>query len=137
MVWVSLWENRAMPKSVTFMEPSCKSITFWGFMSRWIIPFSWACSRAISIWVVKCRASSRRITPSWSMYCLRVMPSIYSMTIYCNLSPKLTSYTSTILGWDRTVMALASLRNLLRNSLLFENSSLSILMATQRSSTLS
>ena len=102
-----------MPKSATLMEPSCRSMMFWGLMSRWMMPFSWAHSRAMR----------------------RVMPSINSMTMYWIWSPKLTSYTLTMLGWLSTAMALDSLRKRRRKSLLLENSSFKILMATQRPST--
>ena len=60
---------------------------------------------------------------------------MYSMTMYWIWSPKLTSYTPTMLGWDSRVMALASLRKRRRKSLLLENSSFKILMATHRSPT--
>ena len=135
MVWVSLCKNRAMPKSATLMVPSRRSMMFWGLMSRWMMPLLWACSRASKIWVVKWSASCQRMVPSCSIYCFKVMPSIYSITMYCSWSPKLTSYTPTMLGWDNRVMAFASLRKRRRKSLLFASSSFRILMATQRSST--
>ena len=124
-----------MPKSATLMEPSCRSMMFWGLMSRWMMPFSWAHSRAMRIWVVKWTASCQRMVPSCSIYSFRVMPSINSMTMYWIWSPKLTSYTLTMLGWLSTAMALDSLRKRRRKSLLLENSSFKILMATQRPST--
>ena len=40
----------ANPKSSTFTMPSGVTITFAGFKSRWIIPFSCAASKASAIW---------------------------------------------------------------------------------------
>ena len=137
MVLCSLRANRAMPKSVTLMVPSASTMMFCGFTSRWTMPFSWACCNPLRICRVKCTASFQRRLPCRSMYSLRVIPSIYSMTIYWIRSPKLTSYTLTMLGWESTAMALDSFLNRRRNSSLATNSSLRIFMATVRSSILS
>ena len=39
------------------------------------------------IWVMKCIASRQSMRPRRSIYCLRVIPSISSMTIY-SVSPE-------------------------------------------------
>ena len=66
------------------------------------------------------------------MYCLSVMPSTYSMTMYWMRSPKLTSYTLTMFGCESTAIAFDSFLKRRRKSLLSESSSRRILMATQR-----
>ena len=71
-----------MPKSATLMVPSLSIIMFWGFISRWIMPFSCACSSALDIWTAKCRASFQPRAPFFFMYCMRVTPSMSSMTMY-------------------------------------------------------
>jgi len=47
---------------------------------------------------MKCRDSRQFSWPRFSIYCLRVMPSISSMTIYSISPPRDTSYTDTMLG---------------------------------------
>ena len=74
-------EKQAMPKSVTFTVPSRRTMMFWGLMSRWTMPRLWAWLRPFMIWVMKCRASGQFSRPRRSMYCLRVMPSMSSMTM--------------------------------------------------------
>ena len=51
----------AKPKSSTFTWPSAVSFTFAGFRSRWMIPFSWAYSRASAICFAIGRVSSSAI----------------------------------------------------------------------------
>ena len=70
-----------MPKSITLTEPFFSTMTLWGLMSRWIIPRLWACSNPLAICMAKCSVSFQLSTPFFSMYCLREMPSISSMTI--------------------------------------------------------
>ena len=48
----------AKPKSRTFTVPSGVILTFPGFRSRWMIPFSWAASRASAICLATGRAYS-------------------------------------------------------------------------------
>ena len=60
--WVMVtWElvERAMPKSVTLTLPSRSTITFWGLMSRWIIPRLWACFQTLK----NLRDKVQRFTP--------------------------------------------------------------------------
>ena len=106
-------------------------------MSRCTIPLSWACCNARKICVVKYRASFQVMAPCFCIYSFKVMPSTYSITMYWSLSPKLTSYTFTILGWDITAMALDSFLNRRTKSSFCKNSSFRIFTATMRSSTLS
>ena len=74
-------ETRAMPKSATLTLPSFRIMMLWGLMSRWMMPRLWACSSALQICVAKCSASRQLSVPFCSIYCLRVMPSMSSMTI--------------------------------------------------------
>ena len=74
-------ERQAMPKSITFTVPSRSTMMFWGLMSRWMMPRLWAWPRPRMIWVMKWRASGQLSFPRRAMYCLRVMPSMSSMTI--------------------------------------------------------
>ena len=46
-----------MPKSATFTLPSRRTMILWGLMSRWMIPRLWAWPSALTIWVMKWRAS--------------------------------------------------------------------------------
>ena len=71
---------------------------FCGLMSLWMMPRLWAWLRPRMIWVMKCRDSRQFSWPRFSIYCLRVMPSISSMTIYSISPPRDTSYTDTMLG---------------------------------------
>ena len=99
IVWFSLREKRAMPKSITLMVLSASSMMFCGLMSRCTMPFSWACCSAARTCVMKCSVSL--YVKGWarySIYSFSVMPSIYSITINWSLSVTLTSYTFTILG---------------------------------------
>ena len=58
-----------------------------------------ACSSALRIWEMKCTVSRLESLPPRSLrYSRRVMPSTYSITIYCRWSLTETSYTLTILG---------------------------------------
>ena len=58
------------------------------------------------IWVMKCRASFQlRGSPFFCIYCLSVMPSSSSMTIYSRSEDLLTSYTAMILGWESIATA--------------------------------
>ena len=41
---------RAIPKSVTLARPSASTSTFWGFRSRWTIPFACAYRAPASTW---------------------------------------------------------------------------------------
>ena len=45
-------------------------------------PFYFTAFSALAIWVEKCRDSFQLKAPFFSIYCLRVMPSTSSMTIY-------------------------------------------------------
>ena len=74
-------DRKAMPKSVTFTVPSRRTMMFWGLISRWTMPRLWAWLRPFMIWVIKWRDSGQFSFPRRSMYCLRVMPSMSSMTI--------------------------------------------------------
>ena len=81
---VACWAEvmRAMPKSETFTLPSRRTMMLWGLMSRWMMPRLWAWDRARMIWVMKCSASRQfRQGPRFWRYCLRVMPSMSSMTM--------------------------------------------------------
>ena len=62
-----------------------------GLMSLCIIPRSWACDRAFAICFVKCRASRQGTAPRLSIYCLKVIPSTNSITMYSMASLWLTS----------------------------------------------
>ena len=48
--------------------------------------------------VMKCSDSRQFSWPRFSIYCLSVMPSMSSMTIYSVSPPRETSYTETMLG---------------------------------------
>ena len=74
-------DRKAMPKSVTFTVPSRRTMMFWGLMSRWTMPRLWAWLSPFMIWVIKWRDSGQFSFPRRSIYCLRVMPSMSSMTI--------------------------------------------------------
>ena len=76
-----------MPKSATFTLPSRSTMMFWGLMSRWMMPRLCAWESARMIWVMKCSASRQSMRPRRSIYCLSVIPSISSMTIY-SVSPE-------------------------------------------------
>ena len=120
-----------MPKSIILMEPSASSMMFWGLTSRWTMPLAWACSSAARIWVAKCTVSFQvRAPPRCLRYSFSVMPSIYSMTMYCILSDTETSYTLTMLGWLRMEMALDSFLKRRTSSSLSINSSFRTLTAT-------
>ena len=81
-----------MPKSATFTLPSRRTMMLWGLMSRWMIPRLWAWPRALTIWVIKWRASRQlSLFPFFCMYCFRVMPSMSSMTMYSTSEERLTS----------------------------------------------
>ena len=80
-----------MPKSATLMVPSLSIIMFCGLMSLWTMPFSCACSSALEICTAKCSASFQPRAPFFFMYCIRVTPSMSSMTIYSTSSLWLTS----------------------------------------------
>ena len=89
--------------------PLSSSIIFWGLISRCTTPLAWACSSALRIWEMKCTVSRLESLPPRSLrYSRRVMPSTYSMTIYCRWSLTETSYTLTILGWFSSEIALDS-----------------------------
>ena len=78
----------------------------WGLMSRWMIPRLWAWPSALTIWVMKWRASRQfSLFPFFCIYCFRVIPSISSITMYSKSEERLTSYTATILGWDSMATA--------------------------------
>ena len=121
-----------MPKSATFTLPSRRTITFWGLMSRWTMPRLWAWERPRMIWVMKCRDSRQFRRPRFSMYCLRVMPSMSSMTIYSVSPPRDTSYTETMLGWDSWATAWDSALKRRRKSSSWARSLLRIFTATRR-----
>ena len=59
---------------------------------------------------------------------------MYSITIHWILSVKQTSYTLTMLGWERTAIALDSFLNRRMKSSFERNSSRRILTATTRPS---
>ena len=84
------------------------------------------------IWVMKCSDSRQFSWPRFSIYCLRVMPSISSMTMYSTSPPRDTSYTDTMLGWESWATAWDSALNRRRKSSSWARSLLRILIATRR-----
>ena len=88
-----------MPKSIIRSWPLSSSMMFWGLMSRCTTPLRWAWSSALRIWEMKCTVSRLVSLPPRSLrYSRSVMPSTYSITIYCSFSLTETSYTLTMLG---------------------------------------
>ena len=74
---------RAMPKSITFTNPSRVTITFPGLMSRWTIPCACAEASASAIFRVSstaCTIVGRRPLARKSA---SVRPSTNSITMYC------------------------------------------------------
>ena len=105
---------------------------FWGLMSRWMMPRLWAWLRPRMIWVMKWSDSRQSMRPRRSIYCLRVMPSMSSMTIYSVSGLVDTSYTETMLAWLSWATAWDSSWKRRRKSAFSARSLLSILMATKR-----
>ena len=71
---------RAMPKSATFTWPSEWISTFWGLMSRWMMPLSWACCSALKMRTVIWMAVVVFSRPFWRITSFRVLPLTYSST---------------------------------------------------------
>src|SRR5919106_318876 len=97
----------AMPRSTSFVTPSCRSRTLPGFTSRWTTPSPWAWSSA--------SATSRTIADTRSgssgprrRACASDSPSTYSMTISTPSSSVAVSNTDTRLGWLSEAPSLAS-----------------------------
>ena len=75
-------ERQAIPKSVTLTLPSRSTMMFCGLMSRWTMPRECAWLSPFIICVMKCSDSRQFRRPRRSIYCLSVMPSMSSMTMY-------------------------------------------------------
>ena len=75
----SLTTAFARPKSSTFTVPSGRSLIFAGLRSRWMIPCSWAASRASAICFAIGSASSSGMGPRVNR-CARSSPSTSSIT---------------------------------------------------------
>jgi hypothetical protein len=80
-VFVTAEAARAMPKSVTFRSPEAVTSTFWGFMSRWIIPCSCAAPRASAICAPTAAASRSPNGARRSICSFKVPPGTYSMAM--------------------------------------------------------
>ena len=111
----------ATPKSITFTTglSSYKAIsTFDGLMSRWMIPFWWACWIA---WHTGTNSSSRSFGVSlwWSQYSVIGTPFTSSITKYGRPSWSPPSSTLAMFGWSISASACRSASN--RASTCFES----------------
>ena len=80
-VIVSEEAARAMPKSATFASDEAPNSTFWGLMSRWIMPRSCATPRASATREPSAAASLGSSGPPSMMRSLSVLPGTYSMAM--------------------------------------------------------
>ena len=126
----------ARPKSRSFTVPAGVTFTFAGFRSRWMIPRSWASSRASAICRAMPSASSSGTGPRASRSA-SVSPSTSSITSARRPSDSSSPWIAAMLGWLSDASTCASrLKRTMRSGSLAKTSG-STLIATSRCSLVS
>jgi hypothetical protein len=138
-VWLIASITFAIPKSITFTEPSCSTMMFSGFRSRWITAGSCPCAAAspdATLDAIR-TASAHGSRPSPFSTERSVFPSRYSSTITSSPPTSMLARLRTMFTCSRCARICISLRNSRRPCSLRASSWCSTFSATRRRESLS